>query len=296
MNQYFTFLNQFKQFCYKKKHSNYLVIPVTLGVEFLTSLYHDGKSFTTINSARSALSYYVQLIDEVHLDFGKHPLVVLFMRGIFKLRPALPRYKTTWDVKPVLDRLKDIDNKVSSLKDLSMKCATLIALTSGQRVQTLAAFTINNILSIEDKIILNIDKVLKTTRPGFHTTVELCSFPEDSRICPVQCLSTYIERTADIRNGNSLFVAVLKPHRAVCSQTISRWISTCLRISGIDISFCAHSTRSAAVSRAKHKAIDMTTILKTAGWANSKSFAKYYDKTISTGSSSPTKFVKAILS
>ena len=64
-----------------------------------------------------------------------------------------------------------------------MKCATqlLIEFTSGQRVQTLAAFTCTskNILSHEDKVILNIDKALKI-RSGFHTTIELCSEPEDS--------------------------------------------------------------------------------------------------------------------
>lgn len=132
-------------FCETKNHSNHLLIPVTLGVEFLSSLYQQGRGYTTINTARSALSYHVKLLENEQADFGKHPLVGVFMRGIFKLRPALPRYRTTWDVTPVLNELKTINNDTAPLKELTMKCITLLALTTGQRSQTLAAIKINNI-------------------------------------------------------------------------------------------------------------------------------------------------------
>ena len=224
-------------------------------------------------------------------DFGKHRLVVLFMRGIFRLRPAFPRYQTTWDVAPVLEKLKLIDNSLATLKQLSMKCATLLALTSGQRVQTLAAIEIHCIVEQHNKLVFHFKKMLKTSRPDFQTTIELFSFPSDDKICPVKCIKTYIERTSDLRGCSNLFISYFKPHNKVCAQTISRWIVATIRECGISKNFLAHSTRSAAVSKAKTNT-DLTTIIKAAGWANSKVFAKFYNKPVE----STAPFVHAVLS
>ena len=131
-----------------------------------------------------------------------------------------------------------------------MKCAMLLALTSGQRMQTLSAIKIDNILYLDDKVIFNFDKILKTTRPGFHTTVEIHSYPSEEGLRTVRCLSSYVRRTTEVRNTDYVFLALLKPHKVVCSQTVSRWVSTFIRNSGISDNFCAHSTRSAAFSKA----------------------------------------------
>ena len=44
--------------------------------------------------------------------------------------------------------------------------------------------------------------------------------------------------------------------------------------------FAVHSIRSAVVSKAKKNNVPVDIILKTAGWTNFKTFAKFYDKTI----------------
>ena len=50
---------------------------------------------------------------------------------------------------------------------------------------------------------------------------------------------------------------------------------------GINVSkFAVHSIRSTVVSKAKKNNVPVDIILKTAGWTNSKTFAKLYDKTI----------------
>lgn len=88
MSQYRHHIEMFRQFCCDRGISDHLGVTVATGVEFLTSLYRAGKSFSTIGSARSALSHFVQLKDcQEDLDFGKHPLTTRFMRGVFKLRP-----------------------------------------------------------------------------------------------------------------------------------------------------------------------------------------------------------------
>lgn len=65
-------------------------------------------------------------------DIGNNPLIKRFMRGIFQLKPALPRYNVTWNVNKVLEFLKDLPTDGSiTLRLLSMKLAVLLALTTG---------------------------------------------------------------------------------------------------------------------------------------------------------------------
>ena len=56
------------------------------------------------------------------------------MKGAFNKRPPIPKYSTTRSVDSVLNYLRSLGhNSEMSLKDLSHKLATLIALTtSGQ--------------------------------------------------------------------------------------------------------------------------------------------------------------------
>ena len=57
------------------------------GIDFLYTLYKDGCSNSTINTARSALSTVVFLPGH---SFGHHPLVKRFLKGLFESRPILP--------------------------------------------------------------------------------------------------------------------------------------------------------------------------------------------------------------
>ena len=89
-----------------------------------------------MNTARSALSAITLLTDNVNI--GSHPNVSRFMKGIFKNNPPVPRYRTTWDVTPVLSYLSSVPNPTqSSLKSLTLKLAMLIAFLSAKRGQSL---------------------------------------------------------------------------------------------------------------------------------------------------------------
>ena len=273
-------------------HSNHQSAPITLCIEFLTRLFKEGKSYSTINTARSAISFFVKLEGESwHTDFGKHPLTVQFMKGVFKQRPALPKYKETWDAKLVLDKLKSWDNEKISLKELSLKCTTLLALASGQRVQTLAAIDLTHIRNLPDYIVCEMKVLLKTSRPGSHSNLKICRFSADESLCPVSCLNTYIKRTSDLRTDNKLFISFHKPYKPVTRQTISRWICTTLHMAGVPKHFTAHSTRSAGTSKAFNR-INIDTILETAGWASSRTFARFYKRPINI----PASFTDAVFS
>lgn len=280
---YRSHLTAYEQFCEEHNVTNYLSTKASTGVEFLTKLFHQGKSYSTINSARSALSQFIEISDST-ADFGTHPLTRTFMKGVFKLRPPQPRYQSTWDVKPVLDWARTLVNSDLNLKLLSIKCVILVALASGQRVQTLAALDLNHTFIHTDKVIFNIAKVLKTTKPGIHHTVELCRFTEDIRICPMECVQQYLDVTKNLRKDSGLFISFHKPYNNVSAQTLSRWIRTALELSGIDGAFKPHSTRGAAASKAATN-VDISVILRTVGWRSHVTFAKFYNRPLQPTSS-----------
>lgn len=281
-SQYGSQLQMFKLFCNEQGIYDYLHTNIATAIEFLTRMFKEGKSYSTINSARSALSHHIVLSDcKPETDFGKHPLTTKFMKGVFKLRPAVPKYNNIWDVKIVLDLLRNWVNTDITMKKLTLKCVTLLALTSGQRVQTLSVLSLENIQVYSNKIVFVIDTVLKTSKPGTKNVVEIFRFVDDCTICPMLCLQFYINRTKVLRDATckSVFCSFVKPYKAVSSQSISRWICEVLREAKVPNCFTAHSTRSASTSKAA-KHLDINCILQTVGWRSEVTFGKFYHKII----------------
>lgn len=290
-SQYSKHLLNFKNYCLEIGESNYLSVNVSTGIEFLTSMFKKGLSFSTLNSARSALSQYVILKDSPSINFGKHPLTVRFMRGAFKLRPSKPRYTATWDASLVLGKLRTINNLKCAMKDLTLKCVMLIALATGQRAQTISLLALETLVTSEDRYVFHIADVIKTSRPGYTHSVEVRKFDHDIDICPLTCLQVYIKRTEAVRGAYSrIFLSLVNPIKPVSSQTISRWLMTTLRLCNINSLFKAHSTRSASASKAALH-IDVNSVLKTVGWCSERTFAVFYNKPTESQS-----FVAAVFS
>ena len=89
-----------------------------------------------------------------------------------------------------------------------------------------------------------------------------------------------------------LFLAIIKPHGAVPSSTIARWLKNVLKAAGIDVSiFGAHSVRGASSSTAMNMGIIINDILKAADWSSESVFQKFYYKGIEN-----PNFGRAVLS
>ena len=106
-------------------------------MDFLADLEERGAGFSTVNTAKAALSSVIILPSGGELS--KHPIIIRFMRGIFQRRPSLPRYTHTWDVNHMLQYLNRQDLGQFTLKQLTLKLTMLLCLLTGQRLQTLAA-------------------------------------------------------------------------------------------------------------------------------------------------------------
>ena len=243
-------------------------------------LYESGKSYSLMNTTRSALSSFVLLEDG--LNVGTHPLLCRFFKGIFNLRPPLPRYTHIWDVRIILNHLRSLSPiKYLSLKNLTLKLCMLLALLSAQRCQSIHKLRIDKIKINGNSVTFDIDDLIKTSRPGkVGQQIELHTYPPDMRLCIKLIIKTYLERTKFVRNGeNQLFLSYVKPHNKVSKDTISRWIRTCMANAGIDVQvFKAHSVRAASVSAAEKCFLPMKDIISKAGWSNEKTFQKYYHK------------------
>ena len=255
---------------------------VTNILHFMTEQYNTGMGFSALNSVRSALSTFISV--EGH-PVGAHPLIRRFIKGVFNLRPVLPKNETVWDTTIVLKYLKKLSpvHKLD-LKFLTLKLVMLLALLTGQRVQTLHTIKLSDLILSKNSLKIKISELLKHSRPGKHLQmITVKAYAPDRRLCLVTVLLEYLRRTKSLRKHDKLFVGIIKPHGTVVAATVSRWIKSVLLFSGIDTRlFSAHSTRGAATSRAKFDNVPITTIMNTAGWSREDTFARYYQKPITT--------------
>lgn len=247
----------------KPKHVYSASIPTV--ISFFTMLYNNGSQYGTLNTCRSALSL---ILDH---DITSDSRLQRFLKGVFRLRPPLPKYNSTWDTNCVLDHLDTwYPNENISFDQLSRKTLTLLALTTAHRMQTLSKINVKNVECQSNTIAIKIPDFIKTTRPGSKQPIIYLPFFRDKpSICPAQTLIAYLDRTKELRKSDYLF-------------SLSRWIKRTLSECGIDARlFSAHSTRHAAASRARSLGVSVHAIRRTAGCSgNSNTFARFYNRTI----------------
>ena len=281
IKSYNPYIKAWARYCTYKSISHQRAIrDIRLGIEFLTFLFSELKlSYSAVNNARSALSSFIITGNE--LSFGKQPFVRRLLKGMFRIRPCLPRYTVTYDANVVLEYLRN--QTVMTFKQLTLKLATLLALLTGSRNQTLNSIDIDYIFTDSERMVIYIPEVLKTTTPKRHLEpLELKRY-HDLSLCVVYHLELYVAFTQQFRppNVRKLFLGLVQPLQGVTTTTVGRYVKEVLRRAGINTKiFSAHSTRSASTSLAKQKGLSLNEIRKAAGWTNCVTFARFYDKPI----------------
>ena len=279
--QYGSYYKRWMHFCSERQIDK---INPSVGnvVAFLTDLYDEGLSYSAINTAKSMLSSVFEIINR---DIGKEVLIRRFMKGIFHLRPVIPKTIFTWDVKVVLKFLSSLEDNKLTLRMISVKLALLLVLTTGQRCQTIHAILLKNMEFGKNDVKIRIGDLLKQTKPNNHLAeLYFEEYKLNDKICVVKVLKSYLQRTKDLRKLSNLFITSQKPHAAASKSTIASWIKLGLRLTGIDLNlYTPHSTRSASTSALVSK-IPIDTIIKTAGWTNNCTFRKFYNRPVSNDS------------
>ena len=252
---------------------------------FLAQAVEDGREYSTINGYRSAISLMHPEI-EGH-KVGQHPTIIQLMKGIFNQKPPTPKYSETWDVKLVLDYIKNKgDNDCLSDKTLTWKTAMLIALTNASRAHEIKNINPGLAQDFGDKIVLDIAKLTKSKRQGKQRImITLLTYEKDDTLDPVACYRAYLKRTAEWRNTDEqkeqLFLSLVKPHSAVTTSTVSRWLREIMTESGVNTElFKAHSIRGASTSRASKEGLSVGQIIQKANWSRATTFQKIYCRNI----------------
>ena len=272
--QYDVYLKRWEQFC-QSNGINRFDANVENGIDFLATLFTSGLGYSAINTARSALSSVLILPNNI--TFGAHPLVARFLKGVFELKPSLPRYSSIWDVSIVLQHLRSLGPPTQlDLKSLTMKTTMLLCLLTGQRCQTLTKLDTALMQELPGQIVF--------TRPGKHLApIELLAYPRDESICVVSHLKLYIACTKSVRatHDTKLLISYTKPHKPVSNSTVGKWAKSVLKDSGIDTgTFSGNSARPASTSYGAQTGLTLAEILKAGGWTNAQTFAKHYHKPI----------------
>ena len=135
---------------------------------------------------------------------------------------------------------------------------------------------------IPEGVVFELPALVKKSRfqhspkTSFHA-----GFPENSKLCVVNCLQEYEKRTISFRSeqddSNRLLLSYIRPHKPITSDTLSRWILEMLKNAGIDTKiFKAHSTRSATSSAAVRNNCSLKDILALADWSSDSTFKRFY--------------------
>ena len=176
--QYKVYLDKWIRFC-NRERLNALERNVNKVLDFLQYMYRKQYSFSALNTARSALSC---VFDSPSI--GDHILIRRFMRSVFNTRPNLPRYSKIWDVSIVLKYLENCSpGKFLNLLQLSQKLTTLIALTTGQRAQTIGYLDLDHVNFSHASATFNIQSLLKHNSQNnkINNVVTLVAYPNNKK-------------------------------------------------------------------------------------------------------------------
>ncbi|XP_052804932.1 uncharacterized protein LOC128234620 [Mya arenaria] len=205
-------------------------------ISFLTSLYNSKLQYSTIGTARSAVNQFLKICTGI--DFSESVVVSKFMKGIFELRPSLPKYSKIWDVNTVLTYISRLTDHLP-LSILSGKLCVLFLLLSAQRGQTIHLVEIQDISFGSNDIQIATNHLIKQSRPGYHLApITFKQYDKDPKLCIVRTFREYLDRTAALRGKvKKMLVTTQKPHSAASRDTVSRWVKSLLTSAGVDKCF-----------------------------------------------------------
>jgi hypothetical protein len=228
----------------------------------LAEQFEQGNQYRTINVLRSAISSA-----HVHVDnklIGQHLLIIKLMKGVSISRPPQPRYQHTWNVATVTKYLSLFEeNAKLSDKQLSQKLCMLMALACPERGSIMASLDTRYMKYFPEGV-----KLGESVYPNFAETL----------LCPVVCLSAYLDRTKEWRKDTTdnmqqrLFLSFKNPHKQVTAPTLSRLLKEIIRQSGIKDLFGGHSVRGASTSSVKQAGLSIDMILDMADWTSTSTF------------------------
>ena len=179
---------------------------------------------------------------------------------------------------------------ILSYRDISLKCAFLLALSSGRRVSELHALRRTVYEVSDDRVCLQTDAsfLAKNQKMGSEPlTIEVRSNPLNNDLCPMLTLLQYITDTNDIAATNksdSLFYSYVKPHKPISKNSEARWVATVIRDAFAQLGAVpkanAHEVRAISASMFVGPEDSIQDILSAGLWSNQWSYLGFYKRVI----------------
>ena len=125
------------------------------------------------------------------------------MKGIFNLRPPKARYSHIWDVTVLFEYLKSLGpNEHLSLKLLTLKLVTLVAITTGERCHAIALMNISCVQAVDKGLKFMLETPTKTSKPGgSRFGITIIAYPYDPLLCVMSALKLYLVNTKLFRGS-----------------------------------------------------------------------------------------------
>ena len=200
--KYASIVRKWKQYCTEKHIPEEAT--TTSFANFVAVNFDRSLKYGTLRSYTAALQPYIKQVDR--------DVVSKLFKGVYNLRPPVPRYTAVWDVNQVLMYLAAmvVDNE----SDMTKRLATLLMLLSGNRVNMLSSFSIQHMTITENECTFRFDKVLKHSRPGFsNKPMTLRAYPAQKSLCPVHNIWRYLQEVRLSRSSDdNLFLTNRKPY------------------------------------------------------------------------------------
>ena len=199
--QYDVHIRKWILFCSARKIDP-IYTNITDALEFLATMFDQKLSYSSINSARSALSTILQTSSNCNYTFGEHPEIKRFMKGVYQNTPPMPRYNKTWDDNVVLQYLRGMGKATElSIKELTLKLVILIAITSTCREQTTHLLDLKGLVKENNCFVFIIDSNIKQSRPTSSLSdciVKFKAYPLEEKLSVFHTCSVYIEKTSPL--------------------------------------------------------------------------------------------------
>ena len=182
---------KFRLFC-EQLQANPLTCAPAVVVKYLRHLFESGAEYSTVNFHRSGISKFHAGVDGVSI--GEHPLVSQAVKAVFRMRPPLPKYQSTFDIVPVLAYVQSLPTDSISLQLLTFKALFLTIYSSISRVSSVARLG-PSLQEHRDSVVLHFVSLEKQARVGnTRGYLQIPRFSEDPELCPVRTLTTYFNQ------------------------------------------------------------------------------------------------------
>lgn len=246
-----------------------------------------------LNSAQAAIGHAYYAMDMSNLCSSKD--ISCLVTGLVKSGSTKPMKRSS--VMP-LERFKELflnwgDNDLLSIKQLRLKCVTLLAIYLMLRPSDIAPHSVNLQSGKERRILFGTDQLnfqddgsvivtffgIKndTSRSGFNVVLR----PHvNTLLDPVDVLKMYITKTAESRKLSetlAVFLSLNSPYHALTATSIAGILSDAISQAGLDnMGFSAKSFRPSGATTAVDKSIDPNIVQSVGRWKSTDVFYQHY--------------------